>query len=150
MSAGIDIDSAMLFYKKGPTKRSNDNISHVDVHRDDINNYVTGAINWVMKGSTGSKMAWYKLPEGKPAIRYTPSNTPYIGWPVDKLELIEEYEIGTSPVLVRTNLPHDVYDILEERWCMSIRLIIPGETDWESVVDYMRSKNLLVESGDIK
>ena len=142
-SLGLTLRNSMVFYKNNCVSSS---WAHVDTYTSDPSIFANFGLNWVI-GGAGSKMIWYKLPKEIPTVKWTETNTPYITWPTSELTVVEEHEITNNLTLVRTGIPHDVYNVkIEPRWCISARLEIPTGTSWEYIVDYMRSKNLLVEN----
>jgi hypothetical protein len=137
---GLDITTGLLFYKNNSIEST---IAHVDNYKADPTKYAEFGLNWVI-GGKGSKMIWYELPKEEPTIKWTTANTPYIEWPTSELTAIEECEIGNELTLVKTGIPHNIYNVTESRWCITARLAFPHPS-WEYITAELRSKNLLIE-----
>lgn len=139
-SIGVPIDYVMLFYR---IPKVYSRIAHVDVNgnKNPIT-YVPYAINWVIEGQD-SEMKWYNLPEEHQNVKYTMANTPYLDWPIYKLNEIDSANIQNSFTLVRTDIPHCVLTNEKPRWSISTRSL--SLDTWDNAVNHFRSKNLLIE-----
>ena len=85
-------------------------------------------------GSNNSVMTWFKAHDNViPKLTITANNKPHIDYDINNVEPIEHAEIN-SISLIRTNIPHQVYNIDPDnaRWCMSIR--VNSITSWISSV----------------
>jgi hypothetical protein len=146
-SIGLSVGShSMVFYRGS---KWNTDYAHLDVEdKKNSNNeikFVSFGINWVLKGENSS-MVWYNMPDGKNKIQYTPANTPYINFKIDTLNEIDRCNIQLEPVLVRVDMPHSISVGNKERWAISVRLkSYLSKMTWDETVEYMRSKNLLIE-----
>jgi len=140
---GIPLYTVMIFYR-GPGASTAH--AHVDVAKPDPLKFTPWGINWVF-GGKDSKMTWYE-PQTvtKEDISYTAAKTPYIHWPIKNLKEIDNLELTEkNTYLVRTDIPHSIKMSSDPRWCFSARLSIPDSINWESTVNMLKSKNLLVE-----
>ena len=141
-SIGVPIDQVMLFYR---IPKFYSRIAHVDVKTNNDNtslSYVPYAINWVIEGQD-SEMKWYNLPEEHQNVKYTMANTPYLDWPIYKLNEIDTINSQNSFTLVRTDIPHRVQMNEKPRWSISTRS--SSFDTWDHAVNHFRSKNLLIE-----
>lgn len=115
--------------------------AHVDVQK------VVCGFNWVIGGSD-SDMIWYKktdVTQERDALTSV-AFTPYLSWPVSELEEIERHTLSRTKVtLVRVDIPHAIEVRSEDRWGISVRPLGKKFENWESTVDFFRSKNLLIE-----
>jgi hypothetical protein len=70
----------------------------------------------------------------------TPAKTRYTRWELDKIAPYERARktIGTTPTLVRTNMPHNVETRSRPRWCLSVRCRTPEGASWASTVDHFK------------
>jgi hypothetical protein len=119
-SLGLEIDNAFVFLRKPGNKAP----AHIDCLSNTKDIYSI-AINWVLNDNTESYHAWYRTPEGEeePPM-YTTGH--YKGHylinyqDISKLTEIDRCYIGQTPVMVRTNIPHNIIhnDI---RWSVSVR-----------------------------
>lgn len=76
-------------------------------------------INWVFGGGD-SKMGWYEPIDKKfKPIFKTPAGTPYISYTRNQVTEIENTVIK-NPTLVQVGIPHNVFDVTEDRFCVSI------------------------------
>jgi hypothetical protein len=138
---GLDLVHTMIFYR-GPycsTRRA-----HLDLYHGDpftINNF---AINWVIDG-IGSEMVWYKMPQKKFEVMWTPANTPYVHWERRELEIIDRCAIKTKMTLVNVGIPHSINVGEQGRWCISVRTSEDDDLPWDQIVEKMRKLNLLTE-----
>lgn len=138
---GIDFKHALLFYR-GPNTTSKE--AHVDTHATS-HKFVNFAINWVI-GGRESSMHWYKLPDMKVAsvVKDPTTSVPYTTFQFKDLEPIESCSISDQITLVKTEIPHSITMGSDPRWCISAR-IADDKMTWEEVVQYLRSKKILVE-----
>lgn len=137
---GITFKNGFIFYRHNYVEAQR---AHIDTYYDDPTQTIHFGFNWVFSGGKGSKMIWYEHPKEKAEIKWTQAKTPYIIWPVTNLKPIEEYEIGNKLTLVKTGIPHEIYNIPENRWSMSARIDVPHGTSWDYIVDYLNERNLL-------
>lgn len=138
----VEIKNIMLFYRAT-------NINCLEAHIDSYflpngeMKFWNSAFNWTL-GGKDSKMFWYKNHSNvdyKKDLRWTPAKTPYLSWPTDNLEKIDECHIGNNLTLVRTSVPHRVEINIEPRWCISMR---PCKNfTWEELVSLLENKNLI-------
>jgi hypothetical protein len=144
-SNGLILRSAMLFYR---APYANAPTAHIDLAKSYPSSthisFSNFALNWTI-GGAGSEMVWYNKPAIKKDIRYTSAGNPFIDWDFSELVEIDRLEVGACPTLVRVNTPHTVSMKAEPRWCISVRTSIKDNVPWETIVEYMRSKNLLQE-----
>jgi hypothetical protein len=144
-SIGLILSNYSMVFYRGP--RWTTNYAHLDLDNTFESSIplVHYGINWVLKGA-GSSMVWYNTPKEKYKIKYTSANTPYVNFPVNTLTEIDRCNIELEPVLVRVGIPHSISVGDDERWCISARLKkVPEKMTWDEIVEFMRSKNLLVE-----
>lgn len=139
-SRGSRITSVIVFYRAA---NSPSRVAHIDVN---ARKYVTTcAINWVI-GGEGSHMSWYDPPPGLDVgsmeITIASGKTHHLGFDASTLREISRCEIKDSPVLVRTNIPHQVSVSSHDRWSISMRFGGRYQT-WESAVDdFLRTGDL--------
>jgi hypothetical protein len=144
-SIEVPIQYAMIFYRNSNFP-NHPKTAHVDVK--DVNgnknpiSYVPCAMNWLIEGQD-SEMKWYNLPEEHQNVKYTMANTPYLDWPIYKLNEIDKINIQNSFTLVRTDIPHSVHVNEKPRWSISTRS--SSFDTWDHAVNHFRSKNLLIE-----
>ena len=153
-SLGLIFQNGFIFYKYQVIRPS---AIHIDVPADPTKKLNFG-FNWVFSGGEGSKMIWYEYPKKEPEVRWityqipvknsktewVTSSTPYVDCGHEsQLTVIDEYEIKNKLTLVSTGIPHDVYNVPKDRWCMTARIDIPQETTWDYIVDYLNERNLL-------
>jgi hypothetical protein len=94
---------------------------HTDYRVHDNNN--TLAINFPLVNCENSFTEFWKSKEYDPTIRYTSSNTPYIGFNRENCVKISEYTL-TRPVVFNTSVPHSVRnESTMPRLAISLRLI---------------------------
>jgi len=76
-------------------------------------------LNWVFGGGD-SKMGWYEPIDKKfKPIFKTSAGTPYISYTRNQVTEIEKTVIK-NPTLVQVGIPHNVFDVTEDRFCVSI------------------------------
>jgi hypothetical protein len=140
-SLGLDLVHTMIFYR-GPYRSTRR--AHLDLYYGDpftINNF---AINWVIDG-IGSEMLWYKMPQEKFEVQWTPANTPYVHWERNELKVIDKCAIKSQMTLVNVGIPHSVNVAEQGRWCISVRTSEDDDLPWDQIVEKMRRLNLLIE-----
>jgi hypothetical protein len=137
--------STLLFYKR-PYQKNVD--AHVDFSPNGKQS-VCG-LNLIF-GGKNAYMIWYKDPEKKNKPKHTAVGSTYLSYYVEELEEIERYILPEKKLtLVKTGIPHSIEAGEHERWCFSLRFKnmeskVPKFNEWNEVVDFMRSKNLLIE-----
>lgn len=123
---GLQLTDCLISYLKAG-KAGND--IHVDGYG---HNVVQWAINYVSTGHD-TKMCWY-VPTAK--------STPYKAdfgkiievWNENEVDLVEEYNIGKYPILVKIDEPHRIYNNgAADRWSVSLRNYV-SEISWDNVV----------------
>ena len=129
----------LLFYKKPYQKEIT---AHIDIY--DSQEYAVCGINYVV-GGEDSHMIWYKEPEIKRPLEITAVRSVFKSFTVNNLKEIERFNINRKITLVKTGIPHSILCGSKERWCFSLRFVQGQFNDWDKVVDFMRSKNLLIE-----
>ena len=143
---GILVKSAMVFYR---APYANAPTAHIDLARPtpdsdqiSVSNF---GLNWVI-GGAGSKMIWYddSLLD-KSIVKFTKSNNPFMEWPLQELTEVDQVQVGSALTLVKVNTPHTILMKDDPRWCISARTTIKDNISWENIVEYMRSKNLIIE-----
>lgn len=92
-------------------------------HRSSIHTDVTGGdftkLNWVF-GCNSSEMCWYKpITDVNTDTDKTMIDTTYISYTRDQTIEIERTVIK-NPTLVQVGIPHDISEVTEDRWCISI------------------------------
>lgn len=147
---GLEITDMMMF-NRPPNHR--DVTAHIDVRgsgqrvvrgTDYQKDVVIFALNVVL-GGKGSEMIWYNLPPGPKAVFYTAAGTPYVSWPIPFLTEIDRCAIDTRLTMVKIDQPHAIAVAAEPRLCISLRMSNIQFASWDEGVEYMRSKNLLIE-----
>jgi hypothetical protein len=119
-SLGFELDVAFTFYRKPH--------SIMPAHIDCLHNTrdVHGiAINWVLNNNSDSYMAWYNTP---PEANNMPLYTTdvykghyQLNFDAKELTEIDRAQIGSTPVLVRTDIPHSIEMGDHPRWSISVR-----------------------------
>jgi len=140
-SIGLPIYSVMIFYR-GPYAHTAQ--AHVDVGKAEPFCLTNFGINWCY-GGEGSEMAWYETPIEPKPVSYTEAKTPYMSWDADKLKEIERTHIGNEVSIVRTGIPHSIKMDKDPRWAISARCSLLDNYNWETVIEELRKKNLLIE-----
>ena len=148
---GLNIADIMMF-SRPPQYR--DISAHIDIRGTgdgtkiirNINGEYTVkfALNFTISGK-GSLMRWYENPPGLNTIFYTTAGTPFVSRLIDNLTLIDECEIGSMLTLTRVDQLHAIVVADEPRISISLRTGNNAAVTWEDAVNYMRSKNLLIE-----
>lgn len=140
-SIGVFISSAMIFYK-GPY--TNFPYAHIDIRSVEPLRLSTFGINWCF-GGKNSEMVWYEAPTAPKDVSYTQANTPFLSWNINELKEIERTHIGNEASLVRTDVPHCIDMHTDPRWSISARCVEWEGNDWETIIEELRKKNLLIE-----
>lgn len=113
---GLDLFKIVLIQSLG---RALGNI-HIDYRAFDNNN--TLAINFPLINCENSVTEFWESDHYDPNLRYTSSNTPYIGFTRDNCRKISEYKL-VKPVIFNTSVPHSVRNYsVAPRLAISLRL----------------------------
>lgn len=76
-------------------------------------------LNWVFGGGD-SEMTWYSPKPGiKKTLSFTATKTPYLSYTENEVEEIARTQIK-NPTLVQVGVPHNVVNVTEERFCVSV------------------------------
>lgn len=137
-SLGLDFATLMMFYR-GPYFGTNG--AHIDISTVNPLKIGTYALNWTV-GGRDSDMVWYEMPPGELKISYTPVNTAYTHWPIEKLKEIDRSPLS-RPTLVQVGLPHSITMGKHPRWSISVRPKMKKEMEWNEIVNHMKSLNIL-------
>lgn len=137
-SYGFYFNEVRLFYR---TPETDPSIAHIDLDTYNRRERNIHAINWVI-GGNNSKMFWYKDPETAGTLTQSRIWSFTYSWNRTELTLDDSVNIGTNPVLVRTDVPHCVDSGNTTRWCISIRHDTLCNS-WQELVEYYMSKNLI-------
>lgn len=129
----LEVDAIMMFYKPprliGKTAHDDGKIT-------------TFGINWLLCG-VDSEMIWFDFPKTSTKLQFTEADTPYYLWPVTELTEIDRCGDNSKPILVRVDNPHTINVGIQPRISISVRTKI--DYSWENIVEYFRSRNLLIE-----
>jgi len=150
-SIGLTIKDIMLF-SRPPQYR--DRSAHIDIrgtgNGEKIIKNINGAytvkyaLNFVLHGR-GSEMLWYDNPPKLNTIFYTTAGTPFVSRLIDNLTLIDRCEIDSTLTLTRVDQLHAVFVADEPRLSISMRTSNDAINTWDDAVNYLRSKDLLIE-----
>ena len=140
-SIGFFISSAMIFYRRPYADFIR---AHVDISNAEPLRLSTFGINWCY-GGKNSEMVWYETPAEPKDISYTPANTPFMTWNINELKEIERVHIGNEVSIVKTCIPHTIKMDAEPRWAISARCSKFESAKWETIIEELRKKNLLIE-----
>ena len=140
-SFGLPMLGIMLFYRPA---NYNTNIAHIDTNKYDHSKVYASALNWVI-GGKNSMMHWYDLPDKLPPVKMTKATSTYQSWTISELVEINQVNIDNQVTLVRVDLPHSVSVDNEPRWCFSARFKDCDIITWNSIIDLMKAKNLLID-----
>lgn len=140
-SLGLPIYSVMIFYR-GPYAHTAQ--AHVDVGKAEPFCLTNFAINWCY-GGENSEMVWYETPKEVTPVTYTSAKTPYMSWDIDKLKEVERVHLGKEAAIVRTGVPHSITMGADPRWVISARCSLLNNFEWDTVLEALRKKNLLIE-----
>lgn len=88
---------------------------HVDSTGGDINK-----INWIF-GGKNCTMHWYSIKPGhvEKVVTKTSIDTRYQSFNADEV-ILEDSAVLDLPTLVHVGVPHNVQNLLEDRWCVSV------------------------------
>jgi len=139
----LDYANTMMFYRSPGSNPfgSNPLTSHIDL--DHNNELCSPALNYVI-GGENSVMNWFKMPDEKYQVKFTPANTAYCSFKNNELEKIDQAELGQDLTLVRVDIPHNVLIGKEARLCISIRFKPICYRRWEDVVNFFNERDLLI------
>lgn len=140
-SVGLEPFCFMIFYRGAGASTAQ---AHIDIAPTKPLSLTHFAINWVY-GGEGSEMVWYEMPETKTKVVYTEANTPYMSWNKPTLKEIERHHIGEEVTIVRTDIPHAINMDKDPRWCFSMRVAFLENVEWDTAIDILREKNILIE-----
>ena len=140
-SIGFSVNSATVFYKGPYTQEPR---AHIDIRKVEPLSLVTFGINWCY-GGKNSEMVWYETPIEPTSVAYSGANTPYLSWDINDLKEIERTHIGNEVTIVRTNIPHGIKMDADPRWAISARFFKLKGAEWETIIEDLRKKNLLIE-----
>lgn len=104
------------------------------------------ALNWAYEdGST--EMVWYNPPaERRPDDqRFSVSHGKGYSFVFRCEELVEKerFHVGTTPTLVRTDIPHNILVGNSPRWCISARFGINRFGSWEDAIQSLGAQGLI-------
>jgi len=140
-SIGFFISFAIIFYRAPHADFTH---AHVDVINAEPLRLSTFGFNWCY-GGKNSKMVWYETPAEPKDVSYSPVNTPFMSWNITELKEIERTHIGNEISIVRTGIPHAIKMGTEPRWAISARCSKFESFEWETIIEELRKKNLLIE-----
>lgn len=105
------------FYKKPRT------VSTIHL---DVDSSSKSKINWVYKGKN-SWMSWYQLrpekdPEKNLIYGFTMIDTPYYMARMCDVTQIDSCKITENPVLVEGGVLHNIFNPIEDRFCLSVTI----------------------------
>lgn len=131
----IDIVAAIVFYRNAYYVHQG---AHIDLGNPDIPGPTSG-INWVIDPADDSEMVWYNTPTAPPELRDGATRdkqvTTYDSWDWHNLgPQIDSRTIGTTPTLVRTDIPHNIIVRAVPRWVISVRTSQLLTESWEDTV----------------
>jgi hypothetical protein len=142
-SLGLELDMAFVFCRKPGAQPP----AHVDCLSNTKDIYSI-AINWVLNDNDESYQVWYRSLEDEEPPMWTTGH--YKGHyqinyqNIDKLIEIDRCYIKQTPVMVRTNIPHNIMHT-GLRWSISVRFKIPAyvpkdgkDLTWEEQVAIMK------------
>jgi len=90
--------------------------------------------------NSNAKMQWFELiNKGNKDVSYSDSNTPYINYTIEELNLLHEECIDNTASIVRTDIPHRIAIGNSVRTCISFRFA-KNFNCWEDM--YYFYKNL--------
>jgi hypothetical protein len=136
-SLDLKVNSCVVFFKEAGYQPPG---AHIDTYANfDSVPYVC---NLILPPATGD-MVWYQLPIESPEASEVPfTKTTYKAWLFEDVDLVElcRESIGNQLTLVRTDLPHHIANVTEDRWCLSMRFYRDSKpiTDWDSAVEYFK------------
>tara|TARA_B110000503_G_scaffold121966_1_gene186063 strand:+ start:1864 stop:2466 length:603 start_codon:yes stop_codon:yes gene_type:complete len=112
---GVKVDMAQIFFRKPHYQHPG---AHVDI--DQNNNLYGGGLNWTLDPDDAD-MVWYNMPSVDPVYTKRSETDRNKEWPLDSLTEHARCNIGQTPTLVRTDIPHTVQMGENERWLISVR-----------------------------
>ena len=142
---GLMVVNGVLFYRKANfddwTMAHRDTIPDFMVATDrDSRQPVNYALNWVISPTDTHDMVWYNHPDpGIVSGREVTENG---------FTEIDRRCIGHQMTLVNSGAFHTVSGGNTDRYCISLRSVIPGKSifcSWEEAVDYFKELNLISE-----
>ena len=134
-SINLEVSQCLMFYR---IPGAHHPFAHIDLPR--YRKHLGLAINWCLDESDG-EMVWYKPTEDAGITQHN-FNAQYTLWPEENLVEIDRCAIGTSPVAVRTDIPHNVFIGNKPRWSFSFRVTHKTES-WDE--DFQLIKSVLLE-----
>lgn len=133
--------SVLFFYRKANYQHKT---AHIDLNDTTKKNDSIYAVNWVIEDDF-SNMIWYKLPNNwKNSIEKTEIETTFSQW--DKKDLIEHGQrcnIGSTPTVVRVDIPHSVVMGAKDRLSVSIRFY-EKFSSWQDVYSFFNKKSFIL------
>lgn len=142
-SIGLELDIAFAFCRKA----NNQSPAHIDCLSNTKDIYSI-AINWVLNDNDESYQVWYSSSEAEEPPMWTTGH--YKGHyqinyqNINKLTEIDRCYIRQTPVMVRTNIPHNIVHTTT-RWSISVRFKVPSyipkdgkDITWEEQVAIMK------------
>jgi hypothetical protein len=126
----IGVNISVINFFIGPPNYS------TDIHMDGP--YPSYALNY-MWGESNSTMRWFKKLniDSSGSSQKTTDNTEYSRFESDEVELIEEVTVPVKTLmLVRINIPHQVINGSNRRYCISVRC--NPFLGWEYVPEYFQ------------
>lgn len=131
---GLEPRSLIFFYREENYQHWG---AHIDLNDSTGENDRVYAVNWTIDPEDQSEMTWYNLPENwREQVEYSMIGSAYAEWPIETLtEVGERCTIGTTPTLVRTDIPHTVFMKDNFRLCLSFRFDLKFH-DWNAVTNY--------------
>lgn len=124
----LKVDIAQIFYRKPYYQHPG---AHVDIDRND--DLCGGGLNWTLDPDD-AYMVWYDTPEQDPVYTQRSPTDRNKEWPLDQLTELARCNIGQTPTLVCTDIPHTVDMGANERWLISVRF------NWLNTWDQYLSK----------
>jgi hypothetical protein len=104
------------------------------------------ALNWAYEDGT-TEMVWYHPPAAQPRDdqRFSVSHGKGYSFVFRCDELIERerFHVGTTPMLVRTDIPHNILVGNSPRWCISARFGINRFGSWEDAIQTLGAQGLI-------
>jgi hypothetical protein len=140
-SIELPVSGCLIFYKHNCILP----YAHIDIFSENPLKICSFGINWCIGGSK-SEMVWYKPDESVSfEVKKTPANTPHVSCSTSRLVEIDRCHIGNFPVVVNTDIFHNVETYDEPRWGFSLRINNLLEKPWNEVIHILKSKGLLLE-----
>jgi len=141
---GLELDVAFAVYRKAGAQAP----AHIDCLSNTKNIYSI-AINWVLNDNNESYHVWYQVPESEeePPMWTTGHYKGHSLINYENVEFLTEIDrcyIQQNPVLVRTDIPHNIINN-DVRWSISARFKVPNYTPvdgqditWEEQIKIMQ------------